>query len=54
LFGLSALLGFGPIKEAAGFASWSEAEIGFLSIGLSLFGFVAGSLIERRFVQRAE
>lgn len=54
LFGLSALLGFGPIKEAAGFASWSEAEIGFLSIALSLFGFVAGSLIERRFVQRAE
>ena len=49
LFGLSALLAFGPIKEAAGFGAWSEAQIGFFSIGLSLFGFVVGSLIERRF-----
>lgn len=49
LFGLFALLGFGPIKEAVGFGAWSEAQIGFLSIGLSLFGLVAGSLIERKF-----
>lgn len=49
LFGLTALLGFGPIKEAAGFTEWSEAQIGFLSIGLSLFGLVAGSLLQRAF-----
>ena len=47
LFGLSALLAFGPIKEVTWFANWSEAQIGFLSIGLSLFGFVFGSLYER-------
>lgn len=47
LFGLTALIAFGPIKTALEFDGWSEAEIGFLSIGLSLFGFVAGSLLER-------
>ncbi|GJM03738.1 MAG: 3-guanidinopropionate transporter [Rhodomicrobium sp.] len=53
LFGLSAILAFGPIKEATGFAGWSEAQIGFFSIGLSVFGLVAGSLIERQFASRS-
>ena len=52
ILGLSALLAFGPIKEWAGFQAWSEAQIGFFSIGLSVFGFVAGSLIERSFFQK--
>lgn len=51
IMGLSALLAFGPIKEWAGFQAWSEAQIGFLSIGLSILGFIAGSLIERFFLQ---
>ncbi len=53
VFGLSALLAFGPIKEVMGFEGWSEAQIGFLSIALSLFGFVAGSYLERS-LQRSE
>jgi hypothetical protein len=49
--GLSALLAFGPIKEWAGFQAWSDAQIGFFSIGLSLLGFVVGSFVERFFFQ---
>ncbi len=49
LLGLTALLAFGPVQAALGWLNgWSEAQIGFLSIGLALFGFVAGSLLERR------
>lgn len=49
LFGLTAIVALGPVKAALGLDGWSEAEIGFLSIGLSLFGFVAGSYLERAF-----
>ena len=49
ILGLSALFAFGPIKEATGFEAWSEAQIGFLSIGLAIFGFVAGSYLQRAF-----
>ncbi len=52
ILGLSAVLAFGPIKDWAGFGGWSEAQIGFLSIGLSCFGLVAGSLLERSFMSR--
>lgn len=47
IMGFSALLALGPIKEVSGFSSWSEAQIGFLSIGLSILGLVCGSLLEK-------
>jgi len=46
LFGLSAILAFGPVKKAWGFEGWSEAQIAFMAIGLSLLAFIVGSLLE--------
>lgn len=47
IFGFSAILGLGPIKESLGFGGVSGPMIGFTSIALSLFGFIAGSLLEQ-------
>ncbi len=52
ILGFSALFALGPIKEATVFSSWSEPQIGFFSIGLSIFGLVAGSYFERCFFQK--
>lgn len=54
LFGLTAIAAFGPVKEALGLSGLSEAQIGFLSIGLAIFGFVAGSFLERTLKSRAD
>lgn len=53
IMGISALAAFGPIKVALGLEAWSEAQIGFVSIGLSVIGFVGGSLIERAVMKKA-
>lgn len=47
LFGFSALAGLGPVKTLLGLEAWSGQAIGFAAIGLSLAGFVVGSLSER-------
>ena len=50
--GFSALFALGPIKEATVFSEWSDAQIGFFTIGLSIFGLIAGSLVERTFYKK--
>lgn len=48
ILGFSAIASLEPIKLALGLSDWSAARIGFTAIGLSLTGFVLGSLLERR------
>lgn len=50
--GFSALFALGPIKEATVFSDWSDAQIGFFTIGLSIFGLIAGSFVERTFYKK--
>lgn len=54
LFGLSAILAFGPVKTSVGLEAWSEAQLGFLAIGLSIAGFIGGSLFERRVLAKGK
>ncbi|MCB1519460.1 MAG: sodium:solute symporter family protein [Hyphomicrobiaceae bacterium] len=51
LLGFSALAGLGPVKAALGLDGVSTPVIGFAAIGLSLFGFVVGSLTDKRVVE---
>jgi SSS family solute:Na+ symporter len=48
ILGFSAILGLTPLKTALGLEMLSGPAIGFGAIGLSLIGFVAGSLSERK------
>ncbi len=47
ILGFSAVVALSPIKTALGLDSVSSPVIGFAAIGLSLIGFVVGSLSER-------
>ena len=47
ILGFTALVGLGPVKTALGLADASAPVIGFVAIGLSLAGFIIGSLSER-------
>ena len=47
LLGFAALAGLGPVKAALGLGDVSAATVGFAAIGLSIAGFVIGSLTER-------
>lgn len=47
ILGFSALAGLGPLKAALGLQDVSAPVIGFAAIGLSLAGFVLGSLSEK-------
>jgi SSS family solute:Na+ symporter len=46
LFGFTAVLGLAPVKAALGLEWLSGPTIGFIAIGLSVFGMIAGSLSE--------
>jgi SSS family solute:Na+ symporter len=48
ILGFSAIIALAPIKTALGLDGVPSPMIGFAAIGLSLFGFIAGSLSERR------
>ena len=48
VLGFSAVLALGPVKTSLGLESFSGPVIGFAAIALSLFGFVAGSLLDGR------
>ncbi|GBE44668.1 sodium/proline symporter [bacterium BMS3Bbin10] len=48
ILGFSAIVALAPVKTALGLDGVSSPVIGFAAIGLSLFGFVAGSLSEGR------
>ena len=47
LLGFSAIAALGPIKAALGLGDVSAPVIGFAAIGMSLFGFIVGSLTEK-------
>lgn len=47
ILGFSALIGLGPLKAALGLQDVSAPVIGFAAIGLSIVGFVLGSLSEK-------
>jgi solute:Na+ symporter, SSS family len=47
VLGFSAIAALEPVKKALGLDAWSAPEIGFAAIGLSLAGFVLGSLTEQ-------
>jgi SSS family solute:Na+ symporter len=47
ILGFSAIIALAPIKTALGLDGISSPIIGFAAIGLSLFGFVVGSLTDR-------
>jgi energy-converting hydrogenase Eha subunit A len=48
ILGFSAIIALSPIKTALGLEGVSSPIIGFTAIGLSLLGFVIGSLSEAR------
>jgi len=54
ILGFSAIAALAPVKTALGLEGVSSPIIGFAAIGLSLFGFVAGSLSERGARQKQE
>lgn len=45
--GFSAIAALEPVKKALSLEAWSAPEIGFTAIGLSLAGFIVGSLTDR-------
>ena len=48
ILGFSAIVALAPVKTALGLDGVSSPVIGFAAIGLSLFGFIAGSLSDTR------
>lgn len=52
--GFTALLGLGPVKAALGLGALSAPAMGFIAIGLSLSGFIVGSLSEKPRVSCAD